>query len=89
MGSLVTTGRWWARRQIGHLTRQLTSLHNWIPGRRARCAVREMRPRMVHFDLPISLRPLQCYILAPWHFFGGPPLNKRLITPRKLGEWPL
>src|SRR5271170_7554433 len=25
------------------------------------------------------------YILAPWHLFGGPPLNKRLTTPRKLG----
>jgi hypothetical protein len=22
-------------------------------------------------------------------FLRGPPLNKRLITPRKLGEWPL
>src|SRR5271163_687272 len=23
---------------------------------------------------------------SAWHFFGGPPLNKRLTTPRKLGE---
>ena len=37
----------------------------------------------------LSLRSLQQCILAPWHFFGGPPLNKRLTTPRKLGEYPL
>lgn len=53
MGSLVTTRRLRAHRQIGHLTSQLTSPHNWIPGRRALCAAREMRPRIVHFDLPI------------------------------------
>ena len=33
----------------------------------------------------LSPRSLGCFVLAPWYFGDPPPLNKCLITPRKLG----